>query len=199
MEFNKRLQELRKQKGLTQEALAEKLHVSRTAISKWESGRGYPSIDSLKAIAGFFSITVDELLSSDEILKIAEGRQKQTVKHFRDLIFGILDVFASLLIFLPLFASRNGETVESVSLLTLSIWPPLRVTYFVVVAALTITGIATLALQECASSIWLKAKAPLSLAISAVSVMLFMLGLHPYAATLAFALLIAKTLSLKNK
>ena len=48
MELNEKLQELRKQKGLTQENLAEVLCVSRTAISKWESGRGYPNIDSLK-------------------------------------------------------------------------------------------------------------------------------------------------------
>ena len=62
MEFNEKLQELRKQKGLTQEALAEALFVSRTAVSKWESGRGYPNIDSLKGIAKFFGVTVDELL-----------------------------------------------------------------------------------------------------------------------------------------
>ena len=47
MEFHEKLQELRKQKNLTQEELSEILFVSRTAISKWESGRGYPSIDSL--------------------------------------------------------------------------------------------------------------------------------------------------------
>ena len=50
MEFNEKLQELRRQKGLTQEKLAEKLYVSRTAVSKWESDRGYPNIESLKAI-----------------------------------------------------------------------------------------------------------------------------------------------------
>ena len=50
MEFNEKLQKLRKEQNLTQEELAEKLFVSRTAISKWESGRGYPSIDSLKVI-----------------------------------------------------------------------------------------------------------------------------------------------------
>ena len=57
MEFNEKLQKLRTNENLTQEELAEKLYVSRTAISKWESGRGYPSIDSLKAIAKSMSIT----------------------------------------------------------------------------------------------------------------------------------------------
>lgn len=54
MEFHEKLQELRKQNEMTQEELAKVLYVSRTAISKWESGRGYPNIESLKAIAGFF-------------------------------------------------------------------------------------------------------------------------------------------------
>ena len=47
MEFHEKLQELRKAKGLTQEELAKELYVSRTAISKWESGKEYPNIDSL--------------------------------------------------------------------------------------------------------------------------------------------------------
>ena len=54
MELSEKLQALRRQKGLTQEELAQALYVSRTAVSKWESGRGYPSIDSLKAISRFF-------------------------------------------------------------------------------------------------------------------------------------------------
>lgn len=81
MEFNEKLQELRKQRGLTQEELAQSLYVSRTAISKWESGRGYPNIDSLKAIAKFFGVTIDELLSGDELLTIAEEDNKQKGKH----------------------------------------------------------------------------------------------------------------------
>lgn len=63
MEFCEKLQELRKSRGLTQEELAEKLYVSRTAISKWESGRGFPSIDSVRAISKFFSVSLDELFS----------------------------------------------------------------------------------------------------------------------------------------
>ena len=78
MEFHEKLQELRKTKGLTQEELAEVLYVSRTAISKWESGRGMPNIESLKAIAKFFGIIVDVLLSSEEVLGIAERRRGGT-------------------------------------------------------------------------------------------------------------------------
>ena len=63
MEFNEKLQKLRTQNKITQEELADKLYVSRTAISKWESGRGYPSIDSLKAIAVYFSTTLLTLYS----------------------------------------------------------------------------------------------------------------------------------------
>ena len=65
MEFNEKLQKLRTNENLTQEELTEKLYVSRAAISKWESGRGYPSIDSLKAIAKYFHITIDELIGSE--------------------------------------------------------------------------------------------------------------------------------------
>ena len=86
MEFHEKLQELRKNRGLTQEELAEALYVSRTAISKWESGRGMPSIESLKAISKFFAVTLDDLLSSEELLVIAEDDHNQKEMYLRDLI-----------------------------------------------------------------------------------------------------------------
>ena len=64
MELSEKLQELRKEKGLTQEELAEALFVSRTAISKWESGRGVPNIESLKAISKFFSVSIPAITVS---------------------------------------------------------------------------------------------------------------------------------------
>lgn len=78
MEFNEKLQQLRKSRNLTQEQLAEKLYVSRTAISKWESGRGYPSIDSLKEISKFFSISIDGLLSGNELISLAEEDKRNS-------------------------------------------------------------------------------------------------------------------------
>ena len=98
----------RKLQGMTQEELASKLYVSRTAISKWESGRGYPNIESLKAISKLFGITVDELLSSDEILSMAEEDGKQKTRGLQIFIVGLLDVCAALLLFLPFFATRNS-------------------------------------------------------------------------------------------
>ncbi len=197
MEFNEKLQELRKQKGLTQEELAEKLYVSRTAISKWESGRGYPNIESLRAIAKFFSVTVDELLSSGEMLTIAEEDSKQKAEHFRDLIYGLLDIFIATLFFLPLFAEKAGGAVQAVSLIALvGSQLYLRIAYFTVVIATVVMGVLTLALQNCQAVPWVKSKTAASLALGALTVMLFIVSSQPYAAVFAFSLLAVKALML---
>ena len=197
MEFNEKLQELRKQRGLTQEELAEKLYVSRTAISKWESGRGYPNIESLKAIAKFFEVTVDELLSTDEILTIAEEDNKQKEKHFCDLIYGLLDLSIIMLLFLPFFAEKADGIIRSVSLIALdSVQPYLKIAYFAVVISMIIMGILILALQNYQCVAWLKSKTTISLILGAITVLLFMISSQPYAAVFAFALLVIKVLML---
>ena len=200
MEFNEKLQELRKQKGLTQEELAKSLYVSRTAISKWESGRGYPNIESLKAIAKFFSITVDELLSTDEILTIAEEDNKQKEMRLRNIIFGLLDLSNAMLFVLPLFASKANGAIESASLLSLSgVQSYLKIAYLTIVIATVIMGVLTLSLQGCQSVAWLKAKTPVSLILNAAAVMLFIISSQPYAAIFAFALLMIKAIMLIKK
>lgn len=193
MEFNEKLQELRKKKGLTQDELAKSLYVSRTAISKWESGRGYPSIDSLKAIAKFFSVTVDELLSSEQILSIAEEDGKEKRASLTDMVFGMLDISALLLLFLPLFADRSGEFIRSLSLLSLSDTQQyLKISYFVAIIATVATGVLTLALKATQITAWMKIKNKISLALSAISALLFILSLQAYAAAFAFTILIIK-------
>jgi len=197
MEFNEKLQELRKQKGLTQEELAEKLYVSRTAISKWESGRGYPNIESLKEIARFFSITVDDLLSTNEVITIAEEDSKRSAKNFRDLVFGLLDICVLMLLFLPFFAEKADGAIQSVSLITLcSVQPYLKTTYLVAVIAMTVMGILTLALQNCQARAWVKSKTAASLSLGAISVFIFIISSQPYAAVFTFALLVIKALML---
>ena len=197
MEFNEKLQELRKQKGLTQEELAEVLFVSRTAISKWESGRGHPNIDSLKAIAKFFGVTIDELLSGDELLTIAEEDTKRKEKHFCDLVFGLLDCSIAMFFFLPFFGQKSDAIIQEVSLLSpTEIAPYLRTAYFVVVIGIIISGILTLALQTCYQAFWVKNKSKISLALNAVGVLLFIISSQPYAAAFLFILSVIKVLML---
>ena len=194
MNFNEKLQALRKQKGLTQEELAQALYVSRTAVSKWESGRGYPNIDSLKMIAAFFSVTVDELLSSDEILTLAGEEEKRRTGRFCDRALGLLDLCALLFLFLPLFAQRGDEVVRAVSLPAVGdiAWY-LAAAYIAVIVGMVTTGVLLLTLQGCRASFWTRSKHALSLALGVAAVLLFVVSLQPYAAAFTLALLAIKT------
>lgn len=200
MEFNEKLQELRKQKGITQEELAKSLYVSRTAISKWESGKGYPNIDSLKRIAKLFSVTVDQLLSGEELIGIAQEENKQRENYFKDLVFGLLDISATLLLFLPFFAQRTEGLINEVSLLSLtSISPYLKIAYFVLIFLIAVWGILTLALQNYNRAFWMSSKNKISLILNIIGVLGFIISLQPYPAVFLFIFLTVKVLLLVKK
>ena len=82
MEFNNKLYELRKQKGLSQEELASKLNVSRQTVSKWEIGDSTPDMEKLIAISDLFNISLDELVmdKSPAKEKILTADNKKAVK-----------------------------------------------------------------------------------------------------------------------
>ena len=193
MTFGEKLKKLRTDGGLTQDELAEKIYVTRTAISKWESDRGYPNIDSLKAISKFFSVSIDLLLSSDEVLTIAEEDHKQKEKRFKDLVYALLDLCIAMLLFLPFFAENRSGVFQSVSLIKLDgIQFYLKAAYFAVVIGSFIVGVLTLALQNCQRAFWLKSKTNISLLLGMASVLLFVVSSQPYAAVFAFVLLAIK-------
>ena len=79
MEFNNKLYELRKQKGLSQEELANRLNVSRQTISKWEVGESTPDMEKLAAISELFDISLDELVLDKAVKK--EEPKEQTTKQ----------------------------------------------------------------------------------------------------------------------
>lgn len=200
MEFNEKLQELRKRKGLTQEELAEILFVSRTAVSKWESGRGMPSIDSLKAIAGFFSVTIDELLSSGEVLTLAEKEAAQKRGKLCGQILGCLDCSAAILYVLPIFGQTVNGQIQGVSLFSLTVtqlW--LKVSYFVVIGLSVLMGILTLALQSRPDFAWEKQTIRGSLLANLLLTFLFILSRQPYGAAISLIFLILKVLILPRK
>ena len=124
MEFNEKLQELRKNKGLTQEELAEALYVSRTAISKWESGKSMPDSGIMLELCELLKINVNELLSGERIMAEAydkraeenllamrrevEEKNRQMLRTeywiaFPAVIYGLVMVFVASFIEMPVW------------------------------------------------------------------------------------------------
>lgn len=193
MEFNEKLQGLRKNKGLTQEELAEALYVSRTAISKWESGRGYPSIDSLKDISEFFSVSIDDLLSGEKLLSLAEKENKSNIKNIYDLLFGIVDLFSLILIILPLYPNTIDGYVYSVNLLSYTQVAELnKIIYWIMFVLLVIVGILKVLLTRLNVEKGNKNLAEISIVISILMVLFLALAREVYAVVVAFLLLMVK-------
>ena len=198
MEFNEKLQKLRKEQNLTQEELADKLFVSRTAISKWESGRGYPSIDSLKVIAKFFHITIDELIGSEEIITLAEQDKKENNKTYSALICGILDCLIALLIFLPIFGNGEETAVAMVAVTNISSW--LKIIFILVTCLTVFNGFCGIIISNFDKPVWNKHRLITGIALSITGTLLFILTRQPYAGVFYLSILIIKgVLLLKSK
>ena len=201
MEFNEKLQKLRTNENLTQEELAEKLYVSRAAISKWESGRGYPSIDSLKAIAKYFHITIDQLIGSEEIVDLAEQDMKSSNKIYTALICGILDCLTLLLFFLPVFGNGGKTEGESVSLLAMTgagLW--LKIIFIAVMGITILNGFCTVIISNFDKPAWNKHRVVTGVILSILGTMLFILSRQPYAGVFYLCILVIKgILVIKSK
>ena len=104
MTFGQKLKKLRNDNNLTQEQLAEMIFVTRTAISKWETDNGYPSIDSLKAISNLFSISIDELISDADIenKKILDEKNARSMYFIAIAFLGLTVLFTLLAYFLKI-------------------------------------------------------------------------------------------------
>ncbi|MBO4972590.1 MAG: helix-turn-helix transcriptional regulator [Clostridia bacterium] len=87
MEFSERLKELRTKKGISQAKLAADIHISRSAVAKWENGLGLPSDESLKLLAEYFAITIDELIPNKSSEEIFVSKNK-TIAEQKKIIIG---------------------------------------------------------------------------------------------------------------
>ena len=192
MEFNEKLQELRKSRSLTQEELAEALFVSRTAISKWESGRGYPSIDSLKEISRFFSVAIDDLICSEEMISVAENEKKEFADKSLSLICNAMDILLAILLFIPAFGNGTDSS-ETVSLFGLTgITPWVRAVYIVIITIAILNGICGVIIANYNKPVWNKHRLITGVVLSILSVIVFIATKQPYAGIVCFALLVIK-------
>ena len=193
VEFHEKLQELRKSRGLTQEELAEALFVSRTAISKWESGRGYPSIDSLKEISKFFSVTIDDFLSVEKLISIAEKENKSNIQNICDMLFGIVDILSIILVILPLYPNPKDGYIYSVNLFvytettTFNLW-----VYWILYISLIGIGVVKVILNQMKMEKGRKVITETSIGLSIVTVFFLALMREAYAISVVFILLLIK-------
>lgn len=77
MNLGKNIYNLRKNKGLTQEQLADKINVTRQTISNWELGETYPNPEQLKLLSKLLDISIDDLIENESILKISKKQNPQ--------------------------------------------------------------------------------------------------------------------------
>lgn len=196
MEFGEKLKSLRQSKGLTQEDLAEALYVSRTAVSKWESGRGYPNIESLKDISKFFSISVDDLLSGEKLLTIAEKENKSNIRKMCDLLFGLTDLFSFILVVLPLYPDTLNGYIYSVNLLMYTETTQInKIIYWIMFASLFLAGIIKLILIKTNIVKANKVISDISISINIFMVIFLALAKEAYAVVVAFLFLIIKIIT----
>lgn len=195
MEFPEKLKTLRAERGLTQEQLAARLYVTRTAVSKWETGGGSPNLDSLQALARLFDVSVDDLLSTDDLIVLARDERRSTAASGGLLAFGLLDVLAILFVFLPLYGVRDGSFVRMASLAEYGSSVGYGVSFAciaVAVGALVAVGVVELVCARHDAARIVRSAAFAGFAVQAAAVVLLTAARQPYATTLLFALLVVK-------
>ncbi len=191
MEFKDKLQKLRKNNNYTQEELAEKLFVSRTAISKWETGRGYPNLESLQSISNIFEISINDLLSSEEIIIASKNEKKKIFYFYTFLIFVFLDLLVILSIFLPLYGNVEGSKIVAVNLINYEIPNYMKVIYYGLFLGQSIGGIIEIIIyfikRDKMKIIFIS-----SIIFEILSLIFLIASMQPYASVFILFLLIAK-------
>ena len=194
MDFHEKLQELRKSRGMTQEELAQALFVSRTAISKWESGRGYPSIDSLKELSRFFSVTIDELIGSEEVVSAAEEDQRTAAGRYVAFLCNALDMLTAILLFLPVFGN-GADSPAAVSLMGLTgVHSWVKIVFLSVIVLTVLNGVCGVILVRFDRPLWNRRRVVTGVSLSIVGVAVFIAARQPYAGIVFFALLVIKAI-----
>jgi len=190
MELSEKIQKLRKEQGLTQEQFAEQLFVSRTAVSKWETGRGMPSMESLQMIARLFNITLDDLLRAEEVITIAENENKENISRFASLVDGIFNITAIVGLLLPLYKVELNNVFYSVPLYQYKGW--LAILYWVFPIAMAICGIIQIIINKSEREKTKRVVNFTGVILNACAVFILILGGQPYPAVMFFTLLLLK-------
>ncbi|MGC6767929.1 helix-turn-helix domain-containing protein [Enterococcus sp. LJL51] len=193
VELGEKLKQLRKEHDLTQEKLAEKLFISRTAVSKWESGKGYPNIESLKNISQLFSVSIDDLLSGEEMEQVERREEKQQQENrLYTLIYGLLDILTLVCIFLPFYGQSAGQMIRLVSLIEFNESVIDKSFFLILLLLMIVTGIIELILYFWKKDKLLRYSRIWSLFFHSLVILFFAMARHPYVIVYLFLIFIIK-------
>ncbi len=196
MELSKKIKQIRNDNKLTQEQFAEKMLVSRTAVSKWENGTCYPSIDSLKYMSQIFNISLDKLLSSEEILEIAKTENQSNISNYNSLLFCLLDIVRIIFIFLPLYSYKTNDFVYSVSLFNSNdLGTTLKIIFMLIFIIFLVLGIVELIFNFKGNNRLIN---KISMFLDIISIFVLLFTKQPYVIALMFVIFIIKTIMLAN-
>ena len=196
MELGKKIKKIRNDNKLTQEQFAEKMLVSRTAVSKWENGTCYPSIDSLKYMSKIFNVSLDKLLSSEEILEIAKTENQSNISKYNGLLFCLLDIVRIIFIFLPLYSYKTDDFVYSVSLFNSNeLESTLKIIFMLIFITFLILGIIELILNFKGNNRLIN---KISMFLDIISIFVLLFTKQPYVIALMFIIFVIKIIMLAN-
>ena len=196
MELSKKIKQIRNENKLTQEQFAEKMLVSRTAVSKWENGTCYPSIDSLKYMSQTFKISLDKLLSNEKILEIAKIENQSNISKYNSLLFCLLDIIRIVFIFLPLYSYKTNDFIYSVSLFNSNdLNSTLKIIFMLIFIIFLVLGIIELIFNYKGNNRFLN---KISIFLDVISILVLLFTKQPYVIALMFVIFIIKTIMLVN-
>jgi len=194
LELSKKIKQIRNDNKLTQEQFAKKMLVSRTAVSKWENGTCYPSIDSLKYMSQIFNISLDKLLSSEEILEIAKTENQSNISNYNSLLFCLLDIVRIIFIFLPLYSYKTNDFIYSVSLFNSNdLSTTLKIIFMLIFIIFLVLGIVELIFNFKGNN---KLINKISIFLDVTSIFVLLFTKQPYVIAVMFVIFIIKTIML---
>lgn len=138
MEFHERLAKLRKDKGVTQDEVADYLHISRQAISKWELGLSEPSLYDVKQLAAFFDVSIEELIGDEKKKDVSSFKERtKKVTDIISIIISVAFILFSLFVYIfafdkiPAHANASGVVDRYGSRLEILILPLVYIVVFI--------------------------------------------------------------------
>ena len=191
MQLAQKIQRIRKENNLTQEQFAEMIYVSRTAVSKWETGRGEPSIDSLQMIARAFNISLDDLLSSEELVVIAKKENNENISRLTGYVDACISISALLAIVLPLYKTYLDGIYCSSYIGNIGGWQ--GILFCILPIIISVSGLLQFVFISINCKGFMMSIKVVSFVTIIISVLVHILSLQPYPAIFFLLILAAKS------